>query len=154
MLGNARESTCEKLEMFGPPRQEQRATSRFYSAHDIGDHLVTRDIIDECGVDVLDRDLGQFRRHPELGVARSHLMLEGRCFGHRPGAHAEPYGAALHVDDRMVPILPGRSSSQAYDILGLRLPHHLFEGESGYMMALIDDHLPVLRYVFLPLVLP
>src|SRR5215472_5310839 len=136
MPGNARESPCEKLEMFGPPGQKQRATSRFYSAHDvIGDHLVTRDIIDECGVDVLDRDLGQFGRHPEVGITWSDLVLERRCFSHRPGGHAEPDGATLHVDDRMVPVLPGRSSGQAYDILGLDLPHHLFERKSAYVVA-------------------
>src|SRR6266496_6183057 len=102
MPGNTGESGREKPEMFCPPGQKQWATSRFYSVHNVtGDHLVARDIIDECGVDVLDRDLGQFWRDPELGIARRHLMFEGRCFGHRPGAHAEPHGSTLHVDDRM-----------------------------------------------------
>jgi len=35
-------------------------------------------------------------------------VLKGCRFGHRPGAHAEPYGATLHVNDRMVPVLPRR----------------------------------------------
>src|SRR5437773_5769309 len=154
MPGNTRESACEKLEMVCPPGQKQRATSRFYSAHDvIGDHLVTREIINECCVDVLDRGLGQFGCHPELGITRSHLVRERRCFGHRPGAHAEPYGATLHVDDRMVPVLPRRSSSQADDIPGRHLPHDLFEREGGYMVTFIDDHLTVFRNEVLYLVL-
>ena len=99
---------------------------------------------DERGVDVLDRDLGEFRRHPEFRVAGSHLVLEGRRFGHRPGAHAEPHGATLHVDDRMVPVLPRRRGGQTDNILGLHLPHHLFERESGYVVAFVDDHLAVL----------
>jgi len=36
-------------------------------AHDVAsDHLVARDIIHERGVDVLNRDLGEVERHPEL----------------------------------------------------------------------------------------
>ena len=133
------------LEMLCPTGQKQRATSRFYGAYDVvGDHLVARDIIDERGVDVLDRDLGEFGHHPELRMAGSHLVLKGCRFGHRPGAHAEPYGATLHVNDRMVPVLPRRRGGQTDNILGLDLPHHLFERESGYVVAFIDDHLAVL----------
>src|SRR5215469_17427327 len=154
MLGKTCESSREELEMLGPPSQKQRATSRFYGAHDvIGDHFVTRNIIDECGVDILDGDLIKFGRHPEAGITWSDLVLERRCFSHRPGTHAEPDGTTLHVDDRMVPVLPGRSSSEAYDILGLHLPHHLFERESGYVMAFIDDHLAIFSNEVLHLVL-
>ena len=123
-------------------------------AHDvIGDHLVPRDIIDECGVDILDRDLVRSGRHPETGITRSDLVLERRCFSHRPGTHAEQDGTTLHVDDRMLPVLPGRSSSQAYDILGLHLSHHLLERESGYVVTFIDDHLAVFCNEVLHLVL-
>ena len=79
-------------------------------------------------------------------------MLEGSRFGHRLGAHAEPHGATLHVNDRMVSVFPGRRGGQTDNIFGLHLPHHLFEGESGYVVAFVDDHLTVLSYEVLHLV--
>jgi hypothetical protein len=52
----------------------------------------------------------------------------------------------------MVPVLPRWCGGQADKILGLHLPHHLFERESGYVVAFIDDHLAVLSHEVLHLV--
>ena len=100
-----------------------------------GDHLVARGIVDKSSVDILNRELGEFRSHSKLCVAGSDLVLEGRGLGPRPGAHVEPHGATLHVNDRMVSGLPRRSGGQADNILGLNLPHDLFERESGNVVA-------------------
>ena len=146
MLGHARESAGEELEMFCSSGQQQRAAPRSYGPHDVvGDHLVARNIIDECSIDVLDRNLGKFGSHSKLRVTWRYLVFERRRLGHRPGAHIEPYGAALHVDDRMVAILPRRGGGQAYDILRLHLPHDLFESKGGNVVAFVDDHLAVFR---------
>src|ERR1035441_5834464 len=90
VLGNTCKLGCEILEMLSPASQKQWAPSRFYGAHDVvGDHLVTRDIIHERGVDVLNRNISEVGRHPELRVARSHLVLEG-CRSFRVGVAVKP----------------------------------------------------------------
>jgi hypothetical protein len=43
----------------------------------------------------------------------------------------------------MVSVLPRRRGCQPDNILGLHLSHHLFEREGRYVVAFIDDHLPV-----------
>ena len=147
VLGTACQLGCEILEMLRPTGQKQRAPSRFYGSHDVvGDHLVARGIIYQSGIDVLYRDLSEVGSHPEFGVAGSDLVLEGRRFRHCPGAHAEAHGPTLHVNDRMVPVLSRRRGGQTDDILGLHLPHHLFEREGGYVVTFIDDHLTVLTH--------
>src|ERR1035438_7492052 len=155
VLGNTCKLGREILEMFCPAGQEQWATSRFYGAHDVAsDHFVARRIVDQCGIYVLDRNLGEFRRHPELRVAGSHSVLERRRFGHRACAHVVPHGSALHVNDRMVSVLPRRRGGQTDNIFGLHLWHHLFERESGDVVAFVDDHLAVLGHEVLRFVLP
>src|SRR5580692_9571007 len=69
VLGNTCKLGREILEMLCPSGQEQRATSRPYRAHDVAsDHFVPRRVVDQRGVDVLDRNLSEFRRHPEFRV--------------------------------------------------------------------------------------
>ena len=76
-------------------------------------------------------------------MAGSDHVIKGCRLGHRLGAHAEPNRATLHVDDRMMPVLPRRRGGQTDKVFGLHLPHHLFERESGYVVAFIHDHLAV-----------
>ncbi len=102
------------------------------------------DIIYEGAIYILNRDIGKFGGHPELSMTGSDLVLEWCSFCHRSGAHTEPNGAALHINDgSMMSVLPRRCGSKTNDILGLYLPHHLFESESGYVVTFIDDHLAV-----------
>ena len=53
-------------------------------------------------------------------------------------------GPHWHVNDRMVYVLPRRSGGQADNILGLNLPHDLFERESGNVVAFVNDYLAIL----------
>jgi hypothetical protein len=46
----------------------------------------------------------------------------------------------------MVSVFPRRRGGQTDNIFGLHLPHHLFERESGYVVAFVDDHLAVLSH--------
>jgi hypothetical protein len=64
-------------------------------------------------------------------MARRHLVLERRRFGHRSGAHVEAHRATLHVDDRMVSILASWRRGEADNISGLYFSHHLLEREGG-----------------------
>jgi hypothetical protein len=54
----------------------------------------------------------------------------------------------------MVSVLTRRRGGKTDNILGLYLPHHLFEREGGYVVAFIDDHLAVLSNEVLHFVLP
>ena len=45
------------------------------------------------------------------------MCSNGVAFGHRPGAHAEPNGATLHVNDRMVPELTNVTIQDIYAAL-------------------------------------
>ena len=129
-------------------------TVQIYSVNNVaGDHLVPRGIVDKSSVDILNRELGEFRRHSKLCVAGSDHVLEGRRLGHRPGAHVEPHGATLHINDRMVSVFPRRSRGQADNIPGLHLPHHPFEGERGKVVAFVDDNMPVLGNEILDLLI-
>jgi len=128
VLSNTCELCLEILEMLRPAGQEQRTASRLDRVDDvIGDHLIPLGMSNERGVDVLDRSLSKLWRHPEFCVAGRHLVLERRRLGHCPGAHAEPHRATLHVDYRMMSVLPCRRGGQTNNIFGFYLPHHLFK---------------------------
>src|ERR1035437_1097340 len=70
----------------------------------------------------------------------------GNCplsqLGTTPGTRIAPQ-ILLRRHNRMVPVLPRWRGGKPNNILRLHLPHHLFESESGYMVAFIDDHLAV-----------
>jgi hypothetical protein len=53
----------------------------------------------------------------------------------------------------MVSVFPRRRGGQTNDIFCLHLPHYLFERESGYILAFVDDHLAVLSNEVLHFVL-
>src|SRR6185295_18187464 len=79
MLSRPRQSRREILQVLGAAGEKERAPSGFNCPYDIvGNHLVAGGIIDERGIDVLNRDLGEVDRHPELRVAREHLVLKRR----------------------------------------------------------------------------
>ena len=59
----------------------------------------------------------------------------------------------LHVNDRMMPIFPRRRGGESKNIFCLHLLHDLFETESGYVVALIHDHLAILGHEVLYLIL-
>ena len=65
-------------------------------------------------------------------------------FGSLPGAQVEPYGPALHENDGVMPILPGRRSGQVDDELRFDLPHDLFKAEGCQVVALVGNHVTVL----------
>jgi len=109
-----------------------------------GDHFVASCVTDECGVDVVNRDVGDFRCYSKLGMTRNHLMFKRGSLGHRAGAHAEAGRSALHVDDWMVAVFPRRRRRQANNVLGLYLLHNLLEGERRDVVALIDNYVAIL----------
>src|SRR5437867_912661 len=87
-------------------------------------------------------------------MSRSHDMLKGRAGGCVAGTHAEPYRPALHEDNRMMAILPGRRGGQAYDIFGSDLPQDLFKAEGGKMMTLVANDLAVFGHKILHFTFP
>jgi len=77
----------------------------------------------------------------KLCETRDHIMLKGPR--HRLGfrVHAIPDFAAMHVNDRMVAVLPRWRGRQAVDIFCVYGFQNLLEAESRHMMAFVhDDH--------------
>jgi hypothetical protein len=56
------------------------------------------------------------------------------------------YGTALHVNDGMVSVLPGRCSRQAQDVLSFDFAQHTLESESRQMVARVDNDVAILGY--------
>src|SRR5947208_3238272 len=59
------------------------------------------------------------------------------------GAHPMSHRAALHPDDRMVPVLSRYGCGQTQNKSGFRAPHDLFETMSRQMMAFVHDQVTV-----------
>ena len=56
----------------------------------------------------------------------------------------EPYRAALHVNDRVVPVFSNRCCRQTQDIPCFDLAKDSFKSDGGQMMALIHDDVAVI----------
>jgi hypothetical protein len=52
----------------------------------------------------------------------------------------ESNGTALHIDDRVMAIFSDRGRSEAENIFRLYLPHHLFKGDGGKMVAFVNHN--------------
>jgi hypothetical protein len=99
---------------------------------------------DQRGVGVVDSEISDRGRHPEISVPRQHQVAKGRALGGLAGAQVEPDGSALHRNNGVVAVLSSWRRRQTNNILGFNLPHDLLETESRQMVALIGNHLPVL----------
>lgn len=73
-------------------------------------------------------------------------MREGAFFRLRLRVHLIPNGTALHIDDRMMPVLPRWRCSQSVYITGVDLLHDLFEVQCRDMMAFVHDHHSVILH--------
>ena len=113
MPGESLHRSREKLKMLFPSREQQRRPACFQGTPQVcGDQRVLCRILDQRGIDILNRQVCHLSRHLEISVPRDHLVLEGRGFGHRPRAHVKADRTALHIDDRMMTILARRRSGQ------------------------------------------
>lgn len=57
---------------------------------------------------------------------------------------AESHRAALHEDDRVMPVLAGYGRRQAEDVFRLAAPGHRLEADRRQMVAFVDDQMAVL----------
>jgi len=98
----------------------------------------------QCGIGVLNCEICDFGRHPEISLSWQYQVAEGRAFGGLTSAQVEPDRTALHENDRMMAVLASRRRSQTDDELRFDLPHDLFETEGGQVVTLIGNHVPIL----------
>ena len=81
-------------------------------------------------------------------------MLKRTRFDLRPDRDIEPDRAALHIDDRVVAVLPHRRCRQAGHIFCSHSAHHLLERNSREMMTFVHNDVAVLCDQILDLAFP
>src|SRR6266849_1549968 len=112
--------------------------------HIIEDELVALLVGCECGIQLLDpRRL--LARDLEPRLANYQPVSKGTLRRLALGIDDKANRAELHLGNRMMAIAALWRSRQADDVTGFRLGKHAFEGGGREMVALIDDHLTVVR---------
>lgn len=76
----------------------------------------------------------------EAGKSGNDEVIEGPFLCFLPVVHSVPDGAAVHEDDRMMPVTPSRGGSQPIDLFGVDPLEDLLKAGSRDMVTLIDDH--------------
>lgn len=134
----------ERVRVRGALGEHKRRAPLGDGGEDVADDLrVSASVGGELRVEILDaRRLGR-RRNPERGRTWHDDMIERPRRRLPPSIHAEADWAALHEDDRMMPVLPHRRRREAEDVARFHLPHHRLEAERGKMMAFIHDDVAV-----------
>lgn len=128
--------------------QDHRRPLRFQRAeHIVEDHIVTSFILRDCRINRGHwRPLhdGKRRRQPERRAPLPYAMGDTTAGGLRPGIDAMADRAALHEDDRLMPILARYRGGQPENEPRLRSPRDKLEARRGQVVTFVDDEMAII----------
>jgi septum formation topological specificity factor MinE len=149
VINARRQLVLEAVEVLIPFRQDQRRTPIANGFENVlANSPSTRLVVDQLLVEGLKfHTLVRIRVPRRLEGCRlnQHEVLEGTRRGLCASVYLMPNWTALHEDDRMVAVLACDCCRQSNDESGLGLAYHLLETMRRQVMALVDNHMAILR---------
>src|ERR1700737_1466984 len=132
--------------MIVPLREHQWRPPITHRLDDVvADPTSAKLVVDQLLVDSLELDtLVSIWTSLRLERGRLHedIVLEGMGRRLHPRVHARSHWAALHKDDRMVPVLARDGRGESHDESRFGLACHLLEAVRRQVMAFVDDQGP------------